>query len=298
MTRAGPHRPSRAGHRAVRPGVRARPLSPAGLVSHLVPRVLDVRPPLLTTVAGALAGGAVLSQVAHPLLRGERLRRTTIGSVLAFSAASVVDAARRGGTRSALTTLTVAGGLGLVAEAVGTRTGRPFGRYRYAGTLGPQVLDVPVVVPLAWTMLAHPSVRLGRHLAAGLPRRTRGVATVATAAWTLAAWDLFLDPQMTAAGHWSFEHPRPHLPGVPGIPLSNYAGWLLTAGVICAGLHAALPPDRDEPQTVPAALLGWTWLGSALGNAVFFRRPVVAAYGGVAMGLTVFPYLRSLARGR
>ena len=67
-------------------------------MSDPVPRVLGVRPPLLTTVAGALAGGAVLSQVAHPLLRGERLRRTTIGSVLTFSAASVLDAARRGGT--------------------------------------------------------------------------------------------------------------------------------------------------------------------------------------------------------
>lgn len=258
--------------------------------------------PLLTTVAGALAGGAVLSQVAHPLLRGERLRRTTIGSVLTFSAASVADAARRGGARSALTTLAVAGGLGLVAEAVGTRTGRPFGRYRYAGTLGPQVLDVPVVVPLAWTMLAHPSVRLGRHLARDLPRGARDVAAVAAAAWTLASWDLFLDPQMTAAGHWSFDRPHPHLPGVPGIPLSNYTGWLLTAAAICGALHVALPPEREGspvvPQTVPAALLGWTWLGSALGNAVFFRRPVVAAYGGVAMGLTVAPYLRSLVRGR
>ncbi|NYD21056.1 carotenoid biosynthesis protein [Kineococcus aurantiacus] len=253
---------------------------------------------LLRTLSGALAGGAVLTQVAHPLLRGERLRRTTIGSVVAFSAAAVADAARRGGARSALGTLAVAGGLGLVAEAVGTRTGRPFGRYRYAGTLGLQVLDVPVVVPLAWTMVAHPSVRLGRHLSRGLTGRTRDVAAVAAAAWTLASWDLFLDPQMTAAGHWSFARPHPHLPGVPGIPLSNYGGWLLTALAICSALHLTLPPDRDEPQTVPATLIGWTWLGSTLGNAVFFRRPVVAAYGGAAMGLTVLPYLRSLARGR
>lgn len=252
--------------------------------------------PLLT---GALTGAAVLSQVAHPLLRGETLRRTTIGSVAAFCAASVGDAARRGGARGALTTLAVAGGLGLLAEAVGTRTGRPFGRYRYAGTLGPQVLDVPVVVPLAWTMLAQPALQLGRHLARDQPRSRRDAVAVAAAAWTLASWDLFLDPQMTAAGHWAFETPRPHLPGVPGIPLSNYAGWLLTAGVICAALHRVLPADRDpdHPHAVAATLLGWTWLGSALGNAVFFRRPVVAAYGGGAMGLTVLPYLRSVLGG-
>lgn len=141
--------------------------------------------PMLT---GALTGAAVLSQIAHPLLRGETLRRTTIGSVAAFSAAAVADAARRGGARGAVTTLAVAGGLGLLAEAVGTRTGRPFGRYRYAGTLGPQVLDVPVVVPLAWTMLAQPAVQLGRRLARELPREwsrgRRDVVVVTTAAWT------------------------------------------------------------------------------------------------------------------
>lgn len=271
-------------------------------MSYPAPRVLDVSSHLgprlserLTgRLSGALAGAAVLTQVAHPLLRGERLRRTTIGSVVTFSAAAVTDAARRGGVRSALTTLAVAGGLGLAAEAVGTRTGKPFGRYRYAGTLGPQVLDVPVVVPLAWTMLAHPSVRLGRRLARNLPAGTRDVATVAAAAWTLASWDLFLDPQMTGEGHWAFEDPHPHLPGVPGIPIGNYAGWLLTATVICAALHALQPADENQDETVPAALLGWTWLGSTVGNAVFWRRPVVAAYGGVAMGATVAPYLRSL----
>jgi len=269
-----------------------------------------VLPDLGRLLTGALTGAAVLSQVAHPLLRGDALRRTTIGSVALFSGASLADAARRGGARQAVRTLAVAGGLGLLAEAVGTRTGRPFGHYRYAGTLGPQVLHVPVVVPLAWTMVAHPAVQLGRRLA---PRRAgagRDVAVVAAAAWTLASWDLFLDPQMTGAGHWSFATPHPHLPGLPGIPLSNYAGWVLTAVVICAALHRAVPeatalPPAARPagrpgpsQTVPGWLLGWTWLGSTLGNAVFFRRPAVAAWGGLAMGLTAAPYLRSVLAER
>lgn len=253
-------------------------------------------------LTGSLTAAAVLSQVAHPLLRGETLHRTTIGSVAAFSAAAVADAGRRGGAGAAVRTLAVAGGLGLLAEAVGTRTGRPFGRYRYAGTLGPQLLDVPVVVPLAWTMLAQPALQLGRRLAGGLHGAPRHVVVVGTAAWTLASWDLFLDPQMTSAGHWVFATPQPHLPGVPGIPLSNYAGWLLTATAICALLHATTPEDPDPAdgpvsQAVPATLLGWTWLGSALGNVAFFRRPVVAAYGGAAMGLTVGPYLWSLLTG-
>jgi len=265
-----------------------------------------VLPDLGRLLTGALTGAAVLSQVAHPLLRGDALRRTTIGSVALFSGASLADAARRGGTRQAVRTLAVAGGLGLLAEAVGTRTGRPFGRYRYAGTLGPQVLHVPVVVPLAWTMVAHPAVQLGRRLARRRTGAARDVAVVAAAAWTLASWDLFLDPQMTGAGHWTFATPHPHLPGLPGIPLSNYAGWVLTAVVICGALHhvvpeapAPRPAGRPGPsQAVPGWLLGWTWLGSTLGNAVFFRRPAVAAWGGLAMGLTAAPYLRSVLADR
>jgi len=267
-----------------------------------------VLPDLGRLLTGALTGAAVLSQVAHPLLRGDALRRTTIGSVALFSGASLADAARRGGARQAVRTLAVAGGLGLLAEAVGTRTGRPFGRYRYAGTLGPQVLHVPVVVPLAWTMVAHPAVQLGRRLARRRTGVVRDAAVVAAAAWTLASWDLFLDPQMTGAGHWSFATPHPHLPGLPGIPLSNYAGWVLTAVVICGALHHVVPeaargtaPPAGRPgpsQAVPGWLLGWTWLGSTLGNAVFFRRPAVAAWGGLAMGLTAAPYLRSVLADR
>ncbi|WP_432512156.1 carotenoid biosynthesis protein [Kineococcus sp. SYSU DK001] len=251
----------------------------------------------------ALTGAGVASQVAYPLLRGEALRRLTIGSVATVCAAAVTETWRRSGPRGGLTALAVAGGVGLLAEAVGTRTGRVFGAYRYAGTLGPQAAGVPLVVPLAWTMTAAPAVVLGRRLAQrlppGTPRPVRDAVAVGTAAWTLASWDLFLDPQMTAAGHWTFDRPRPHLPGVPGIPLTNYAGWAGVALAMCGLLHAGLPADRPgSGHAVPAALLGWTWLGSTLANATFFRRPVVAAYGGIAMGLTVGPYLRESWRNR
>ena len=56
--------------------------------------------------------------------------------------------------RGALTLAGVAGGGGLIAEAVGVATGIPFGRYTYTGTLGPEVLGVPVIVPMAWVMMA------------------------------------------------------------------------------------------------------------------------------------------------
>ncbi|GAB3596885.1 carotenoid biosynthesis protein [Angustibacter peucedani] len=250
----------------------------------------------LRAVSAVLAAATVLAQIAYPLTDGEPLRLLTIATVLLFAAASVLHAAATRGVLWALGLLVLAGGLGLGAEALGVRTGLPFGEYAYAGTLGPQVAGVPVVVPLAWVMMAYPCLLLGRRLARAAARRSRrpepsSLVVVPTGGLALAAWDLFLDPQMVAAGHWTWAHPTPCLPGVPGVPLTNFAGWLLVAVVMVAVLEGVLPQGRSAAEGVPGALLAWTWAGSALGNAVFFDRPWVAVWGGVAMGVVVVPYL-------
>jgi uncharacterized membrane protein len=264
-------------------------------------------------VAAVLAVLTVLAQIAYPLTSGETLRLLTISTVLLFAAASLVHAGATRGPAAALVLLVVAGGIGLTAEAVGVRTGVPFGEYAYTDSLGPRLLEVPVIVPLAWVMMAYPCLLLGRRLAraharnlARAPGRSSamsggvrpGVVVMLTGGLTLAAWDLFLDPQMVAAGHWSWSHPAPALPGVPGIPLTNYVGWVVVALVLMAALHLTFPQPIDAPEGVPGALLAWTWAGSTVGNAVFFGRPWVALWGGAVMGVLVVPYLAAWWDGR
>jgi uncharacterized membrane protein len=244
-----------------------------------------------------LGVAAVLAQITYPLLHGEALRAATIGAVLFFTAASLTHAVAWWGLRAGAAVLVTAGAIGLAAEAVGVATGVPFGRYAYAGTLGPQVLGVPVLVPLAWTMMAYPALLLGRRLAGRTAEgRARRVRVALLGGATLAAWDLFLDPQMVAAGHWTWAEPRPSLPGVQVVPLTNAVGWLLVGVVLVAALDRVLPasPPDVAREALPAALLAWTWLGSTLANLAFFHRPWVALYGGVGLGLLVAPYLRSL----
>jgi putative membrane protein len=255
-------------------------------------RVTSPRPgravAVLTT---ALAAVTVLAQISYPLLEGQTLRRVTIAVVVLFCATSLAHAAGYLGAAAAGRVLAVAGGIGLAAEAVGVRTGFPFGSYSYTGTLGPQVLGVPLVIPLAWAMMAYPALLLGRTLA----RRTFVVALIGGVA--LAAWDLFLDPQMVGDGHWTFSSPEPSLPGVPGIPLTNYAGWLLVSVLVVGALHVVLPDTSALPRrdlAIPTALIVWTWLGSTLANVAFFDRPAVALWGLLGMGLTVVPYLLAL----
>jgi uncharacterized membrane protein len=268
---------------AARRGARGSLLGPVGL-------------PLL------LAALTVLVQVSYPLLDGRALVWSTTATVLLFCTTSLAHAALTAGARTALLVLLVAGGVGLVAEAVGTATGFPFGPYEYTGTLGWEVLDVPVLIPLAWTMMAWPMLLLGRRLAVALAgnrsRWATGGLTTVLGGLGLASWDLYLDPQMTDAGHWVFASPEPGLPGVPGIPLTNFAGWVLVSLVMVCLLDAVVPRTGpgEVDERVPALLLGWTWLGSALANLAFFGRPEVAAYGVVGMGLLVGPYLWLLLR--
>ena len=234
----------------------------------------------------ALVGATVLVQIVYPLVPGTLRTEVTVTSVLVFCAAALADAARVHGVRGPAVLLAVAGGGGLLVEAVGVHTGVPFGPYAYTGDLGAEVLGVPVVVPLAWAMMAWPALVVGRTLARRLP-----VAVVGGAA--LAAWDLFLDPQMVDAGHWTWVHPDPGLPLVPGVPLTNYGGWLVVS-VVMVGLLDRLLPPHSGPSGPAAALYLWTYGSSVLAHVVFFGRPGSALVGGLLMGALALPFARAV----
>lgn len=236
-------------------------------------------------VLGALT---VLLQIAYPLTAGDARDRLTVVTVVVFFLTSTSHAlVHRGGRWTALFVL-VTTGTGLLAESVGTATGVPFGQYDYAGSLGAQLLGVPVVIPLAWAMFAYPALLVGQRLARTAP----GAAAVGGAA--LASWDLFLDPQMVQAGHWRFTDVTADLPGAPGIPLSNYLGWLLVAVLMVGALQRL--GRRDADDRLPATMFLWTYASSVLANAVFFGRPAVAVVGGLGMGLVAVPYALSWRR--
>ncbi|MFN2495189.1 MAG: carotenoid biosynthesis protein [Pseudonocardiaceae bacterium] len=252
---------------------------------------------LADALALGLGCAGVAAQICYPLAEGTGRDLVTAAVVLLLAGACVSHAtATRGAWWAAGLVLVTTGG-GLFAESVGTATGFPFGSYTYTtdGALGPEAGSVPLLIGPAWTCGAYPAWCAAQAVAGRRP----GAGTVLAAAWSLASWDLYLDPQMVADGRWVWTDPSPALPGVPAVPLSNYAGWLLMALLLCGALHRldrALGAPRPAHEGLPLALFCWTWLGSAVAHAVFLGLPASAGYGLVGMGLIGVPLLRTLLR--
>ncbi|MEV4755475.1 carotenoid biosynthesis protein [Micromonospora sp. NPDC049559] len=275
-------------------------------------------PGRLARLPWLLLAALVLAQIGYPLTGGTGRDRLTVATVVLGFLLSVGHALLSRGPRTAVALVAVTGAGGLAVEAVGVATGLPFGGYAYSGDLGPRLAGVPLVIPLAWTWMAWPAwlaaVRLtggaqagaARHtgaVRAGTNRRTGGaragaVGRIGLAGLGLAAWDVFLDPQMVAEGYWTWRNPHPALPGVPGVPVGNYLGWLLVAVAMMALLWrtAAAPARVTTPDDAPMHLLYlWTYASSVLAHAVFLDLPGSALWGALAMSALAVPLARGVA---
>jgi uncharacterized membrane protein len=217
--------------------------------------------------------------IATPLAaRGGAVRRVLSSVVVAgMATTTTANAARRWGTGragGAATKIAIATAL---VERVGTRTGIPFGRYTYTGALRPQIAGVPAVVPLAWFAMGLPAREVAH---AALGDRSTPVSRTLVGSAALTAWDLFLDPQMVGEGFWEWARHGSYR----GIPLGNFAGWFVTGLGVMATLEMFLPIDTGrgaDPALVGS--YGFVAAMETIGFARYFRDPVVATVGGLAM---------------
>ena len=240
-----------------------------------------------------LAVATAVAQVVYPRVPVGARTGLTMVVVALFAAASVSHALVWLGWRWTLRLVLVTAVGGLLVEALGVAAGVPFGPYAYTATLRPQLLGVPWVIPLAWTMMAYPALVVARRVAG----RGAAVAGPVLAAAALAAWDLFLDPQMVAAGHWVWDL-APGAPALLGVPLSNYAGWFATGLVMAAALWPSMPPPDDARDRLPVALYLWTWIGSAIAHAFYLDLPWSALTGTLGMGAITLLLARAELRRR
>ena len=114
-------------------------------------------------------------------------------------------------------------------EWVGVTTGIPYGRFVYGLDLGPMLFgSVPLGLPIFFLPLVVNSYLLGL-LVLGRRAKSRTRRMVLAVALVLVV-DLILDPAAVSLGFWRYLDPGFYY----GVPLSNYAGWLLSGAIAVA----------------------------------------------------------------
>ncbi|WP_156589662.1 bisanhydrobacterioruberin hydratase, partial [Halorubrum sp. CBA1125] len=114
-------------------------------------------------------------------------------------------------------------------ELVAVATGWPYGSFAYTVSLGPMLGGVPVALPVFFIPLVVNAYLLCLLLLG--PRAASGGVRLLTVIGAVLAMDVVLDPGAVALGFWDFGGGAFY-----GVPLSNYAGWVLSAAVAVGAL--------------------------------------------------------------
>jgi uncharacterized membrane protein len=196
------------------------------------------------------------------------------------------------GWRDALTFAGLCVAVGNVFENLSTRTGFPFGHYHFTERMGPKILQVPILLGLAYVGMGYLSWVVARAM---LGERRDGLmgwrvaALPMLASVVMTAWDVAMDPIWATVGHlWIWEQGGVYF----GVPLSNFLGWLLTNYVIYQLFALALRrggrangAGEDSAQgysRVALIFYGVTAAGNLLLGIPTPRHPVVSDAAGAA----------------
>jgi putative membrane protein len=243
------------------------------MLSYRFPKQIPVT---LSKTSWLLLGAWLLNMIAVPIAKwtiGEAAMYPLINMSVVLQAATVFAILSNAwGMRRTLVVFLTVLLVTLAAEIIGSATGFPFGVYAYTDRLQPQIGHVPLLIPLAWFMMAPSAWAVANRF------RSRIWLFILVSAGALTAWDLLLDPQMVSWDLWRWENQGLYF----GIPLSNFAGWLLVAALLTWLVRPSRLPVR------PLLLIYTiTWFLEWFGLAFFWGMPGPALIGGIVMGFFV-----------
>jgi bisanhydrobacterioruberin hydratase len=223
-------------------------------------------------LACALSLVAAFFAVRYPDIRGASLGSYL--STILIALPSAVALFRYLGPRRATLSLISLSILGYAIEAIGVATGFPYGAFYYGDALGPRLAGiVPYLLPLSYTPLVVGAV------AASWGTRLR-LLHVLSATLLLVWMDAVLDPGAAALGFWVWPQGGVYY----GVPLSNYAGWLLS-GALATVLLLAAGRWSEPPRP---ALLDSATIATSFWTGVAVLTGMVAP---ALLGASLFTYL-------
>lgn len=246
---------------------------------------------------GALLALWALAMISVPILRwlvhDPPIPTVMIVAVLLQVSTALAALIRGYPARRVLLMCAVVLPLAWLVEFIGLTTGFPFGSYQYSDRLQPYIGGVPLLIPLAWLMMLPSAWAVAALLTRRVVTPLRRSAFIGVSALAMTAWDLFLDPQMMSWGFWTWAEPGAYF----GVPLTNFAGWLLASALITTAAH---PPIAGLLRVSGPLLLiyGVTWLLESVGLAVFWGLPGPALSGFCGMGMFVLAATRAYLRAK
>ena len=223
-------------------------------------------------LACALSLAAAFFAIRYPDIQGSSIGSYV--STLLIALPSAVALFRYLGPRRATLSLLAISILAYAIEAIGVTTGLPYGTFYYGDALGPRLAGiVPYLLPLSYAPLVVGAV------AVAWGTRLRLLHVVH--ATLLLVWiDAVLDPGAASLGFWVWPQGGVYY----GVPLSNYAGWLLS-GALATSLLLTTGRWSETPR--PALLDSATIATSFWTGVSILSGTVVPAL----LGVTLFAYL-------
>src|ERR1700686_3947049 len=141
---------------------------------------------------------------------------------------ALVHGARIYRSRGILIFATLLLGVGTLFESVSLRTGFPFGYYRFTDLMGPKLLDLPILLALAYVGMGYLSWVLAVVIldCQNKPLSGRNIVLLPLAAsFVMTAWDFSMDAVWADIDHaWVWQEGGPYY----GVPVSNFFGWFFT----------------------------------------------------------------------
>lgn len=108
--------------------------------------------------------------------------------------------------------------IGVLAEVLGVRYNIIFGNYYYGNSLGPQVLEVPLIIGFNWLTLSFATYGASSYLF-----KNKTLITV-FASILMVLTDYIIEPMAGALDFWYWAGGK--------IPIQNYVGWFFVSLII------------------------------------------------------------------
>jgi putative membrane protein len=120
-------------------------------------------------------------------------------------------------------------GAGAACESLSLRTGFPFGHYFFTGFMGPKVLQLPILLVLAYLGIGYCSWVLSLLILGYRSKPLTRASTIALpllASFIMVLWDLSMDAVWSTLDRaWIWRDGGRFF----GVPVSNFLGWYFTA---------------------------------------------------------------------